>query len=147
MIRAFIDSSVLFAAAYSSTGNAHDLVQLGIENKITLVLSDDVIVEVRRNFEKKYPDRLAVVDFFFDKAAFDEAVSPTPEEVMQAASYTELKDAPIVAAAIKAACTHLITYDRKHLLEPPQVSEKLGLIVTTPDVVVSEITGSDSDKL
>jgi predicted nucleic acid-binding protein len=47
--RLFIDSSVLFAAAYSNRGHAHDLVQMGIRGQVTLVMSRLVLEETRRN--------------------------------------------------------------------------------------------------
>ena len=48
-----------------------------------------------------------------------------------------LKDAPIVAAAIAAQVDYLVTYDRKHLLDPAEVTEKSGLRIVTPHVVVN----------
>lgn len=139
MAKLFVDSSVLFAAAYSTTGAARDLVTMGIEKRVHLAVSDDVVVEVRRNFTAKYPDRLAVVAFFFDNAAFEITESPTYDEVRRAAQYTVLKDAPIVAAAIKANCTHLITYDRKHLIDPPEVRQRSGLDILTPADAIDQI--------
>ncbi len=47
--RVFIDSSVLFAAAYSVTGSAHDLVLAAIQGRITIVLSDYVLAETEGN--------------------------------------------------------------------------------------------------
>lgn len=118
---------------------AYDLIQMGIANQVTLVISDDMRTEVRRNFSMDYPDRLPVVDFFFEEAAFEEAVDPTAEEVRAAASDVVLKDAPIVAAAIKAKCTHLATYDRKHLLDKPEVASQSGLNIVTPAQILDEL--------
>jgi uncharacterized protein len=142
MIRVFVDSSVLFSAAYSASGKAHDLIQLGISKQVMLVISDDVATEVRRNFAIDYPDRLAVVDFFFDQSAFEVATDPTPEEIQTAARYTALKDAPIVAAALKAECSHLATYDHKHLLDRPEVAEQSGLKIVTPADILDEIAST-----
>ena len=142
MTRVFIDSSVLFSAAYSITGKAHDLMQMGIAKQVVLVISDDVSTEVRRNFALDYPDRLAMVDFFFDQSAFETAADPTTEEVKAAAEYTALKDAPIVAAAIKDQCTHLITYDRRHLLDRPEVAQRSRLRIVSPADMIDELAAS-----
>lgn len=143
MTRIFIDSSVLFASAYSTTGTAHDLVKLGIEKKVILVISDDVITEVTRNFTNKYPDRLPIVKGFFEKSAFEQAPDPTREEILKVSAYTALKDAPIVASAIKDNCTHLVTYDRKHLIDSPIVSEQSGLTILTPSEMLDVLDIED----
>lgn len=130
---------MLFSAAYSANGTAHDLVRLGITKQVVLVISDDVTTEVRRNFSVDYPNRLARVGFFFEQAAFEVAADPTTEEIQAVASYTALKDAPIVAAAIKAKCTHLVTYDRKHLIDPPEVARNSGLKITIPAELLAEL--------
>lgn len=49
MIRAFVDASVLFAASYSATGASRELIRLAFQGKVELVISDDVLEEVRRN--------------------------------------------------------------------------------------------------
>jgi len=132
MSKIFIDSSVLFAAGYSYSGHAYDLVKRGLQKQLTLVISEDVRLEVQRNFTNKYPDRLPRIQYFFDNLAFEEAPALTKEDVLAAAAYTVIKDAPIVAAALKAGCRYLATYDRKHLIDPPEVSEQSGLQILTP---------------
>lgn len=54
--------------------------------------------------------------------------------------YVAAKDAPIVAAAISARPDYLVTtYDRTHLLDPPEVAQRSGLTIVTPDVVVRAV--------
>ncbi len=62
MIRAFVDANVLFAAAYSSTGAARDLINLSLEQKVILILSPHVTDEVRHNLTNKYPERLSTFE-------------------------------------------------------------------------------------
>jgi predicted nucleic acid-binding protein len=140
MIRAFIDASVLFAATYSSTGTARDLINLGLQQQIILVISPHVTGEVRRNLSNKYPERLTTFELILANANFEEIDKPTREEVLEAAEYTAFKDAPIVAAAIKAECSHLITFDRKHLLDRPEVAEQSGLKIITPADMLNELS-------
>jgi predicted nucleic acid-binding protein len=66
MIRVFIDSSVLFSAAYSSKGHARDLIMMAVRNEIHPVISSLVIVETRRNLENFAPDALPSLDRIFD---------------------------------------------------------------------------------
>ena len=57
-------------------------------------------------------------------------------QVQQAAEYTALKDAPVVAAALAAQADYLTTWDRKHLIEEPLVALRSGLEIVTPDKLV-----------
>ncbi len=64
---------------------------------------------------------------------------PSKEAVAACEAYVAQKDAPVVAAAISAQPDYLVTFDRRDLLDPPEVAEKLGLKIVTPDVVVAEL--------
>ena len=136
MIRIFLDASVLFAAAYSTKGTARDLIRLALEGKIELVVSQQVLEETRRNFSLDYPEKLTLLNMIVDELDLVIVDNPTKDQVLAAAEYTALKDAPIIAAAQSAAIDYLATYDRKHLLEPEIVAEKSGLVIVTPMVIV-----------
>jgi predicted nucleic acid-binding protein len=45
MIRAFIDTSVLFAASCSSTSASRELIRLAFQGQVQLVISPDVLEE------------------------------------------------------------------------------------------------------
>lgn len=139
----FVDSSVLFAAMLSSTGSARDLIRLAIRGDIVLCASSYVLREVADNLARKYPSAALTFEEVMQQIDW-QMVEPGPEEVWAAAAYTALKDAPVVAAARKARCDYLVTYDRKHLLEPQEVSRRSGLAIVTPDVVVSTIQDDDA---
>ncbi len=61
MIKAFIDASVLFSAMLSKTGYARDLLKLGVQTKVQLVISPFVLAEVERNLNAKSPNRVIVL--------------------------------------------------------------------------------------
>ena len=67
------------------------------------------------------------------------------EEVWAVETYVVQKDALIIAAAINAKPDFFVTYDRKHLIDPPEVSENSGLTITTPDVVIEAIQDQKAD--
>ena len=92
MIRAFIDASVLFAATYSPRGTARDLIVLNVAQRVQLVISPHVTIEVERNFSKKYPHHLTTFRLILANTSFEAVDRPTLEEVQAAASYTALKD-------------------------------------------------------
>ncbi len=53
--RVFLDSSALYAAAFSATGPARRLLLKGLEGTIALSISDLVLEETKRNLTKNAP--------------------------------------------------------------------------------------------
>jgi predicted nucleic acid-binding protein len=131
MTRVFLDTSVLFAATLSSTGASREIVLLPLENQLELVLSDYVLKELRRALERKAPASLPALDGFLGTLRHEQ-VKSTKSEVLAAAKYTELKDAPVVAAAVKARVDYWVSLDRKHLVGQPVVAEGSGLQIVLP---------------
>ncbi|MBZ0315018.1 MAG: PIN domain-containing protein [Anaerolineae bacterium] len=78
MIRAFIDASVLFSAMLSKTGFARDLLKLGVQAKVQLVISPFVLAEVERNLKAKFPNRVILFQFIQELLDF-ELVQPDPK--------------------------------------------------------------------
>ena len=136
MKRVFIDSSVLFSAAYSSQGHSRDLILMAARGEVTLVLSQFVLTETRRNLAEAAPDALAWLDLLLVALPYD-TVQPVKEEVLGAAKHVALKDAPIVAAAKKAKVDLLITMDQKHLLGKPELADFAGVEIVTPKEAVA----------
>lgn len=133
----FIDSTVLFAAAYSETGTARDLLREGVRGHVELYISGEVLEETERNLRRKAPEALS--SFFVFRAALNaRMVKPTKAMILRAAEVVAAKDAPIVAAAISARASYLATWDRKHLLRrKDQVREAFGVMVATPDEILA----------
>jgi predicted nucleic acid-binding protein len=52
MTRIFVDSSILFAACLSQTGASSEIVRQALHRQITLVVSDVVLEETRRNLSE-----------------------------------------------------------------------------------------------
>jgi uncharacterized protein len=136
--RLFIDSSVLFAAAYSNRGRAHDLIEMGIRGQIILVMSRFVLEETRRNLAASAPVGLPALERFLDNLPF-ELIQPTRDEVLVAAQHTALKDAPILEAARIANVDMLVTLDRKHLLGKPDLEAYIQATSRTPGEAYKKI--------
>ena len=64
MIRAFLDTSVLYAAAYSETGASREILRQAIRGAVGLVISQLVLEEARRNLQAKAPEVLTDLDRF-----------------------------------------------------------------------------------
>jgi len=144
MIRAFIDASVLIAACYSSSGASREIILQAIRGNASLVISELVIQETERNLANKAPNALPAFHQFLDAVSF-EFVRPTKQQILQAAAYIALKDAPIVAAAKRAQVDYLVSLDRRHLVGLPEVAQKSGLRIVLPNQFLEEIRKQEGD--
>lgn len=138
MIRVFVDASVLIAASYSPTGASREIIRQAIRGNVTLIASELVLEETRKNLRAKAPEALVSLEQVLDIVPF-ELVQPTEQQVLQAASYTALKDAPIVAAAKRARVDYLVSLDRRHLVGVPEVAQRSGLKIVLPEELLKEI--------
>lgn len=134
-LHAFVDASVLFAAAHSTTGAAHELMLWAARGELRLTVSDVVLQEVHRNLALKSPKALPGFELLLFAVPF-ETVQVTSEEIALAAAYTELKDAPIVAAALKCRADYLLSFDRAHLVDQPAVAAGSGLRIILPSALL-----------
>lgn len=114
-MRVFIDASVLFSACYSETGASREIILKGVRGELELVISDYVKEEVERNLKEKAPKALPFLHQFLDAVPF-KITKPTVKEVEKAASFVDLEDAPIVAAAKHVKSDYLVSLDRDHLV-------------------------------
>jgi predicted nucleic acid-binding protein len=121
--RVFLDSSVLYAAVFSTTGPARRLILKGLQGSITLCISDLVLEETKRNLAQNAPETLPSFTIIADLLS-PQVIRPTKAAVLKAAQIVHLKDAPIVAAAAKAKAEYLATHDVKHLINHAQAIER-----------------------
>lgn len=131
MIKVFIDSSVFISAAFSATGASREIILMAIRDKISLIASPLVLAETEKNLSRKAAQALPAFRRFLDTLPLELSES-TKQEVEQAATYTEIKDAPIVAAAIKAKVDYLVSLDKRHLVGVEAVTRGSGLQIVLP---------------
>jgi uncharacterized protein len=136
-LRIFIDSSVLFTAANSAKGHSRDLILISAAGKITLVLSDFVLEETRRNLALTQPG-LTVLERIIREARI-EMVSITRQQVLEAMKWILPKDAPILAAAKVAKVDMLVSLDRKHILGHPELETYINAPILTPAEVFARL--------
>jgi predicted nucleic acid-binding protein len=139
MIRIFLDSSVLFSAIYSAKGHSRDLLMMAARDEIIIAISQLVLEETRSSLSDYSPETVVFFDHVIETIPF-EYVRPTKRDVIAAAKHTVLKDAPIIAAAKKARTDFLVTLDKKHLLEKPELVAFAGIPIVTPKEVLEILT-------
>jgi len=98
----FLDANVLFAAAYKENAG---LVALWTVPEARLCSSGYAIEEARRNLGS--PERWARLERLLGGVAVINGTAPLPGGID-----LEVKDRPILGAAIYARATHLLTLDR-----------------------------------
>jgi len=146
MLRVFIDSSVLFSAAYSSTGSSREPVREAIRGNLTLVVSPEVLEETQRNLEQKGPYVLDSYTTLLSLTQPEVVETPSREEVWEAEEYVHQKDSFIIAPAKRARPDYLVTWDREHLLEDPKVAEGSGLTILMPDELMAIIRNQSDPR-
>lgn len=138
MYRVFFDSSVLFAAAYSTTGHSHILVRISAQGHICIVLSNFVIGETRHNLADLKSGALPDLEQILS-SAFIEVIHVDKVEIAAAAQHIVLKDAPILAAAKAARVDMLVSLDRKHILGRPELADYIGAAILSPKEAIERI--------
>ena len=107
MEAAFLDANVLFSAAYRSDSG---LTQLWRLPDVVLITSECALEEARRNLKPGLP-RARLAELASSMKTVPGAVEWPLPEVIELAE----KDRPILAAAISAGATHLLTGDLTHV--------------------------------
>ena len=109
MDRVFLDANVLFSAAYAAENR---FLELWRRKGIRLLSSEYAVQEAERNLAgaaclKRLKRLLAAIEILPGHAAIAPSPPPATGELPE-------KDRPILAAAIHAHATHLLTGDRRH---------------------------------
>jgi predicted nucleic acid-binding protein len=102
--RLFLDANVLFSAAYRERS---PLLRLWGLPDVELLTSAYAAAEAERHLDEKQRPRLV------ELLMRVRVVSDAPADELPAAVFLRAKDAPILATAIAAGATHLVTGDRR----------------------------------
>ncbi len=112
MLRVMVDADVLFAGSATPSSASASLVvlRLGELTLLDAVASEQAVAEAERNLAAKVPAAVAV---FRELVAAAVRVVPDPEaaEVAALAGRAHPTDLPILAAALREACSLLVTFN------------------------------------
>lgn len=113
--RTFLDADVIFAgsAAPSVKGASYVVLRMSEITLLDCITSEQVITEVERNLEEKLPRALPEFRLLV-KRCVQVIPDPAPEDLGAYAGQADPKDLPILVAAIREDCSHLLTFNTRH---------------------------------
>ena len=110
--RVMLDTNILFSAMYRFEGTPFDAFAKASEMPYRLVLCDQIVDELRRNFNRKFPAKIPVIERFLAISHYD-LITLAPGDVAadDEESISDIKDRPILRAARKAKVDIFVTGD------------------------------------
>jgi putative PIN family toxin of toxin-antitoxin system len=123
--RVMLDTNILFSAMYKFEGTPFDAFTKTSEMPYRLVLCDQIIDELRRNFNRKFPAKVSVLERFLSIAHYD-LITLTSEDaaIDDEENIRDVSDRLILRAARKAKVDIFVTGDNDFLESPmtnPQI--------------------------
>ncbi len=136
--RVFLDSSALFAAVFSAAGGGRLILHLAEGGAVELVISTHVLAEAENALRRKAPEALGYLALLLDRSNCQIVTNPSLEQVRAWEGLVPyLPGAAVLAAAVNAQADYLVTLDRRHLLENPQLMASPPLLIGTPGDLVA----------
>ena len=124
-MRVLIDTNVLISAALSASGVPYQAYVKAASYPNHGLICEQNVDEMKRVFNKKFPMRLAALDRFLSTALLTLELVPVPvDEDVSEFQIRDVKDRPILRAALMAKADILVTGDKDFLesgLEHPEI--------------------------
>ena len=115
-MRVLIDTNVLISAALSANGIPFQAYVKAASYPHHGLICEQNVDEMKRIFNKKFPNRLASLDKFLSVALLTLELVPVPtEENISEKQIRDVNDRPILRAAIEAKADILLTGDKDFL--------------------------------
>lgn len=115
-MRVLIDTNILISAALNSNGTPYKAFLKAVTYPNKGLVCDQNIEELRRIFNRKFPQKIALLEHFLSIAliVLEVVFTPTEENEMEGA-IRDIADRPILRAAIAAKVDVLLTGDKDFL--------------------------------
>lgn len=139
--RLFFDADALFAGVHSPMGGAGALLQAAERREVEVVVSPQALAEAERNLAEKFPLSRPDFDAALTRVPFVRVADPAAKDREARLRYAEANDAAHVAAAHRARCSYLVTYNLRDY-RVATIEAELGLRVRRPGDVLDELRAS-----
>ena len=124
-MRVLIDTNVLISAALNANSVPYQAYVKAVTYPNHGLICEQKVDEMKRIFNKKFPNRLAALDRFLSVALLTMELVPIPtDEDIAELKIRDVKDRPILRAAMEAGADVLLTGDKDFLesgLERPAI--------------------------
>ena len=115
-MKVMIDTNIIISAALNPQGTVAMAFIKALTPPYQPVICDYIVDELRRKFREKFPKRLTELEAFLFNALRVIRIVLTPEEEQSdEKKIRDVKDRPILRAALKCNAAYLLTGDRDFL--------------------------------
>lgn len=135
--RVFVDANILIAGAASRTGASRAILMLAEIGLIQLVVSRQVLDEAERNLRKKLPSSLPIFAQLLAILPIEVVPDPPLDASAKWTTIIEVKDAPVLEAAVACGAERLISLNTKDFT--PEVGELANILVQTPGQFIKAV--------
>jgi len=137
-MRVFFDASVIIAALLSQTGGSSLLLKYAKIGRITGITSQTVVDEVS-NKSKKLNKTKEALEQFIAESGLVVRNKITSEEISPYLDLVHVEDAHVIAGAKLTKCSHLVTLDKRDLLNTKIKNSFTPLKIVSPKELLEEI--------
>lgn len=114
-MRVLIDTNILISAALNSDGTPYKAFLKAVTYPNKGIVCDQNMEELRRIFNRKFPQKISLLEHFLSIALLTLEVVPTPSEEIEIEKESLIRDVadrPILRAALCAKVDVLLTGDK-----------------------------------
>jgi predicted nucleic acid-binding protein len=137
MRRVFVDANILVAGADSRSGASRAVLMLAEARLFQIVVCPQVLTEAERNLRRKLPRALPVFTEIMAVLNLEIVADPPTISYQRWFTIIEVKDAPILEAAVQAGVDRFLTLNTKDFTLA--VAAQTGLFIQTPGQFISDI--------
>ena len=115
-MRILVDTNILISAALNPNGTPYKAFLKAVTYPNKGIICDQNIEELRRIFNRKFPQKISLLEHFLSIALMAMEVVSTPNEELEEESYIrDVADRPILRAALNSKADILLTGDKDFL--------------------------------
>ena len=130
-MRILVDTNILISAALNPNGTPYKAFLKAVTYPNKGIICDQNIEELRRIFNRKFPQKISLLEHFLSIALMAmEVVSMSNEEWEEESYIRDVADRPILKAALNAKADILLTGDKDFLesgVTNPKIMTAAGL--------------------
>ena len=109
-MRILVDTNILISAALNPNGTPYKAFLKAVTYPNKGIICDQNIEELRRIFNRKFPQKISLLEHFLSIALMAMEVVSTPNEELEEESYIrDVADRPILRVALNAKADILLT--------------------------------------